>query len=115
MPHLKTNSKGILADGQLEGKEGFCIDDLAEGTTLEIETQHRNYKLVKRADTHVRISGHPTFCPQPVEVEIEGAFGGSPVVAPNPRFIGPGMRLIFKHPVLGSITTSPILGIHRLS
>ena len=76
--------------------EGFYLHDLADGAVVEIETQHHHYRLVKRADTHVRISGHPTICPEPVEVEIEGSFGSGPPFNPNPGFIGRGMYLVFK-------------------
>ncbi len=70
--------------------------------------------LIKRADAHVRISGHPTFCPEPVEVELEGSFGSVPPLNPHPGFIGRGMYLVFKHPVFGEVTTSRIVEIHKL-
>ena len=94
--------------------EGLYLDDLASGAVVEIETQHHHYRLVKRADTHVCISGHPTFCPEPVTVEIEGSFGGRPPLMPNPGFIGRGMYLVFKHPLFDEVTTSRIREIHKL-
>jgi hypothetical protein len=83
---------------------------------VDIETQHHHYRLVKRADTHVRISGHPTLCPEPIEVEVEGSLAGGPPLVPNPGFIGRGMYLVFKHPLFEQvITTSKIREIHKLS
>lgn len=94
--------------------EGIYLDDLARGAVVEIETQHHHYRLVKCADTHVRISGHSTFCPEPVEVEIKGSFGSRPPLMPHPGFIGRGMYLVFKHPLFNEVTTSRIREIHRL-
>ena len=95
--------------------EGVYLNDLAEGSVVEIETQHRNYRLVKDADMHVHISGHPTFCPEPVEVQVEGSIGGGSALLPEPGYIGRGMCLVFKHPRFDWVTTSRILEIHQLS
>ena len=95
--------------------EGFYLNDLVRGDVVELATTHHNYRLVKRADAHVRISGHPTFCPDPIEVEIEGSLGNGCPANPKPGFIGRGMHLIFKHPVFDLVTTSEIREIHKLS
>lgn len=96
-----------------ESNEGLYVNDLADGDVVEIETQHSHYRLVKRAAAHMCISGHPTFCPEPVEVEIEGSVGGrSSLLLPHPGFIGRGMYLMFKHPVFNLVTTSRIREIH---
>ena len=95
--------------------EGSYLNDLACGDVVELATAHHNYRLVKRADTHVRISGHPTFCPDPIEVEIEGSLGNGRPAKPKPGFIGRGMHLTFKHPNFDLVTTSQIREIHKLS
>lgn len=96
--------------------DGFYLHDLACGTVVEIGTKHHRYRLVKRADASVRISGHPTFCPEPVEVEVEGSFGSRRRLNPHPGFIGLGMYLAFKHPRFRNlITTSRIREIHKLA
>jgi hypothetical protein len=95
--------------------EGFYLNDLARGDVIELATAHHNYRLVKRADTHVHISGHPMFCPDPIEVEIEGSFGNGAPAKPKPGFIRRGMHLIIKHPVFDLVTTSQIREIHKLS
>lgn len=94
--------------------EGFYLNELSDGTALEIETQHHHYKLVKDDDTHVTISGHPTFCPEPIDVELEGSFGEKPPIKPRPGYIGRGMYLVFKHPLFNEITTSRIRDVHKL-
>jgi hypothetical protein len=103
------------SSGQEAGSaEGLYLDDLARGAVVEIVTQHHHYRLVNRGDRHVRISGHPTFCPEPVEVEIEGSFRTGPPLKSDPGFIGRGMHLTFKHPIFDVVTTSRILEVHRL-
>jgi len=89
-------------------EEGLYVNDLATGAVVEIETEHRHYKLVKRADAHMFISGHPMFCPEPVDVEVEGCVGDRSALLPNPGFIGRGMYLLFKHPLFNLVTTSRI-------
>jgi hypothetical protein len=103
-----------LTADHAETSDGVYLGDLPRGSVLEIETAHRNYRLVKNADAHVRISGHPLFCPVPTDVEIEGSFSTGLGVKGGPGFIGRGMHMIFKHPVFDRITTSEILEIHRL-
>ena len=114
MPQPNLNQAIDLPAQQPGSEKGFYLNDLADGAVVDIETQHHHYRLVKRADTHVRISGHPTFCPEPVEVEVEGSFGGGPTLKSCPGFIRRGMYLIFKHPLLGWIMTSRILEVHKL-
>ena len=113
MPHL--DHERDFPAAPYGSEEGLYLGDLAEGAVVEFETQHHHYRLVKRADTHARLSGHPKYCPEPVEVEIEGSFGGRPPSMPHPGFIGRGMCLIFKHPLFDEVTTSRIREIHRLT
>ena len=112
MPHPNPNREIDLPPEQPGSEEGLYVNDLAAGTVVEIETQHRHYKLVKRADAHMDISGHPTFCPEPVDVEVEGSVKGRPAFLHNPGFIGRGMYMVFKHPLFNLVTTSRIREIH---
>jgi hypothetical protein len=105
---------GNFTIAQPGSEEGLYLNDLADGTVVEIDTQHSHYRLVKAADSHVSISGHPKFCPEPVEVEIEGSVGGGSSLMPSPGFIGRGMYLMFKHPQFNLVTTSRIREIHLL-
>jgi len=67
--------------------DGFYLNDLAAGAVVEVETQHHRYTLVKGPGAHVRISGHPTYCPEPVDVQIEGSVGGRPMQGHRPRHV----------------------------
>jgi hypothetical protein len=99
----------------LGSEQGIYLDELADGA-VDVETQHHHYRLAKRDDTHVRISGHPTFCPEPIEVKVEGSIVAGRQLAPHPGFIGCGMYLVFKHPRMEQvITTSRIREIHKVS
>ena len=89
MPHPKFQQAIDIPAQQSGGEDGLYLNDLADGAVVDIETQHRHYRLVKRADTHVRISGHPTFCPEPVEVEVEGSIGSVPDAYAQSRFYRP--------------------------
>lgn len=114
MLHPKLNQESKFPAEHPGSDEGIYLDDLAEGAVLDIETQHHHYRLVKGADTHVCISGHPTLCPEPIEVEIEGSVRSLPPLIPNRGFIGRGMYLLFKHPFFHEVTTSRIREIHKL-
>jgi hypothetical protein len=94
-------------------EDGVYLDDLADGTELELETKNHHYKIVKSAPSQARISGHPKICPEPVTVEIEGSSRAG-LAGFKPGFIGRGMHLTFEHPVYHTVTTSRILEIHRL-
>jgi hypothetical protein len=105
----------VVPAKQTQADEGLFLRDLASGTVVEIETRHHHYKLVMDADAHVHLSGHPKYCPEPVEVEVEGSFRSRRRVNPQPGFIGRGMHMVFKHPLFRDrITTSRIREIHKL-
>jgi hypothetical protein len=110
-----TNLVNDSSNEQPTKKGGMCLEDLPEGAVVEIETQHHNYTLVKHSGRNVRISGHPTICPEPVEMEIEGSLGSGSSSVPNPDFIAPGMYLVLRHPLFNRIVTSRIRDIHQLS
>ena len=112
MPHPVRCDEIDHEAGQPESEVGVYVDELPDGTTLEVETRHHRYKITKGGDTQVRISGHPRYCPEPTTVEIEGSIDGG--LALKPGFIGRGMRLIFQHPTYHTMTTSRIMDIHRI-
>ncbi len=115
MPHPHLNQGHDFSAEHPGTNQGVYLDDLAAGAVVEIETQHHHYTLVKDADTHVRVSGHPSFCPEPIEMEMEGSIGSGSPFMPNPGFIGRGMYLVLKHPIFDLITTSRIREIHVVS
>jgi len=92
---------------EVEG--GVFLDQLAPGAVLHVETKNRCYTLVNRGEGKALISGHPTYCPEPVLVEIDGSnWGGSML---KTAFVGRGMHLEFRHPDYHTIVTSRILDV----
>src|ERR1700733_10012270 len=94
-----------IAQSEIEG--GVFLEHLASATVLQIRTKHHFYTALLLGENSVLISGHPQYCPQPVQVTIAGStWGGSMLKA---RFIGRGMHLEFHHPAYSTpIVTSPI-------
>ncbi len=94
--------------------DGVYLDDLAEGQELAVETHNRCYRIVNRGEGNALISGHPTFCSEPVLVKIDGSTWGGSALKMN--FIGIGMHLEFRLPDgRRSVTTSPVVGIRSAS
>ena len=99
-----------IIQSEIEG--GVHLDDLVEGTVLEVESHHRSYTMVYLGRGKALISGHPEFCPDPVLVRIAGStWGGSMLKL---RFIGRGMYLEFRHPTYQTIRTSRIVDIRAI-
>jgi hypothetical protein len=109
MPDASMN-EAVSADApQSELEGGVFMEDLPQGVVLEVETNHHRYTIVNRTHGEALISGHPTFCPEPIAVRIEGSTWGGYVLKAG--FIGLGMRLTFQLSAHRTITTSPIMRI----
>jgi hypothetical protein len=98
-----------MVQSEIEG--GVYLSQLAPGTVLEIQTVNRVYTVVTRKWNDVRISGHPEFCPEPVEATIHGSTWGGAMLKQD--FIGRGMHLEFQIPSCAPITTTRILGVRE--
>jgi len=86
--------------------DGFSLDELKVGDTLELVTKNRTYLIENRGNSEILIFGHPKYCPQPTLVRLYGSTVGW--IAVKPGFIGRGMYLEFRHPEHGLIRTSRI-------
>jgi len=109
MPHpgFSDEVNRNIVQSEIEG--GVHLDGLGNGAVLEVETQNHYYTIVKIGGAEALISGHPQYCPDPVQVRIEGStWGGSMLKI---RYIGRGMRLEFMHPTYRTIRTSRIVEI----
>ena len=94
-----------IVQSEIEG--GVFLEGLPPDTVLHIRTQHHFYTALLLGEGSALISGHPRYCPQPVQVIIAGStWGGSMLKV---RFIGRGMHLEFHHPAYSTpIVTSQI-------
>lgn len=107
-PNLSDEVNHSIAQSEIEG--GVHLEDLAQGTSLEIQTLHRWYTVVTCGDGRALISGHPKYCPRPLLVTIMGSTWGGSML--KMRFIGRSMHLEFKHPEYRTaIITSRIVEI----
>jgi len=94
---------------QSEVEGGVYLRDLSPGAVLAIQTRNRFYTLVSLGGEAALISGHPEFCPEPVEVRIQGCTWGGSML--KTKFVGRGMHLEFEHPVYHTVITSQIVDI----
>lgn len=110
-PNLSDEINRNIVQSEIEG--GVYLHDLPGESTLQIETQNRSYLIVHLGQGQALISGHPDFCPEPVQVRIEGSnWGGSML---KTSFVGRGMHLEFRHPgYQRPIITSRIVEIRQL-
>ena len=95
------------------GSEALHVDELPVGTVLEVETGHTKYVLENCGEGMVLISGHPTYCPEPVLVQFHGSIGDSSLL--KIWRIEPGLKMVFRHPDLGVVRTSRVREIRQLS
>ena len=109
-PNLGDQINDNICCSEIEG--GFFLDDLPIGAELEVETKHHLYRIENCGQGRARISGHPTFCPEPVLVRIHGSTWGGAML--RLHFVGRGMLLEFNHPIHGVVRTSRISEIREL-
>ena len=93
-PNLGDEVNHNITQSEIEG--GVLLAALQPSTVLHIETQNHRYTAVYLGGSEALISGHPKYCPQPVQVAIAGSTWGGSML--KQRFIGRGMHLEFSHP-----------------
>ncbi len=93
-------------------KEDIFLEGLEEGSCIRIKTRNHQYILEVR-NRQVWISGHPKYCPQPVQVSHCGSSWGGSMLKLS--YIGVGMYLEFRHPQFTTVTTSRIVSIEHFS
>jgi len=104
-PNLADDVNRAIVQSEIEG--GVFLHDLPPSTVLEIQTLTTAIPPYFSAANDAMISGHPEFCPSPVQVAIAGStWGGSMLKL---QYVGRGMHLEFRHPEYAMpIVTSPI-------
>jgi hypothetical protein len=68
-------------------------ESLPPGSTLDVETRNRRYRIECMGGRRVRISGHPDLCPTPVPGTLQGSADKAGVLEPG--LISPGRYLQF--------------------
>jgi hypothetical protein len=111
-PNLSDEVNRNIVQSEIEG--GVSLEHLPPQTVLEIQTKHHRYVAVLLGGGEALISGHPSYCPQPVLVAIAGSTWGRSML--KLRFVGRGMYLEFHHPDYRTpIVTSLIQEIRECS
>jgi hypothetical protein len=109
-PNLSDEVNRNIVQSEIEG--GVFLGGQPPATVLEIRTQHHLYTAQLLGGCSALISGHPQYCPQPVQVTIAGSTWGGSML--KMRFIGRGMHLEFHHPAYGTpIVTSLVQEIRE--
>ncbi|MBV8051443.1 MAG: hypothetical protein JOZ80_09655 [Acidobacteriaceae bacterium] len=93
-PNLSDEINRNIVQSEIEG--GVLLSALPPSTVLHIETQNHRYTAVLLGGSEAMLSGHPEFCPEPVQVAISGSTWGGAML--KQRYIGRGMHLEFCHP-----------------
>ena len=110
-PYFSDTLNRNIVKSEVEG--GVYLASLAPGAAVEIRTRNHTYTLVHCGDDTAELSGHPTFCPQPVRVRIYGSTWGGTMLRQG--YIGRSMHLEFGHPdYVSPITTSRIMEIREM-
>jgi hypothetical protein len=93
-PNLAEEVNRSIIQSEIEG--GVYLGDLPPSTVLQIQTLNHCYTAVLLGGSEALLSGHPEFCPEPVQVAIAGStWGGSMLKL---QYVGRGMHLEFRHP-----------------
>ena len=109
-PHPSQHSRHISTSTV---EDGVYLDELRAGTRIIVQTVHRQYLLETRGGCKVLLSGHPKYCPEPLEVTVQGATCGTPMLVT--AYIRPGQCLRFLHPNGRIIRTSRVREVRKLS
>jgi len=99
------------AAAQAERSQSVALDELPVGAVVEVETGHSTYRLENRGEGKALISGHPTYCPEPVLVDFHGAVGPSTL---KMWLIEPDLKMEFRHPDFGVVRTSKVRKIRQV-
>jgi hypothetical protein len=94
------SSSGVLVD----------LGSVLPGSIIDVETKSRHYQIECLGGDAVRISGHPKYCPQPVEANIPGSINRAGILEAG--LIGAGNRLMFRMPGQRPVTTSRVIRVH---
>src|SRR5260370_41812792 len=93
-PNLGDEVNRNIVQSEIEG--GVFLEGLPPDTGLQIRTQHHFYTALLLGGGSALISGHPQYCPQPVQVTIAGSTWGGSII--KIRFNSLRTQLEFTHP-----------------
>jgi len=93
-----------------EAPEGLDLSSVSPGSTIDIETVNRQYRIECLGGDLIRICGHPDFCPSPASALLRGSLDDDGTVEGGR--IGPGKRLMYFLEDRGPVSTSKVVSVH---
>lgn len=114
------HSKGLQNSGIVPGisgleeardAAGINLEELPVGASVVVATGHHSYRMENLGDGNILISGHPKYCPQPVEAKLHGSIGADGYL--KWRYIGTGLQMMFEPAGHEAVRTSPVTSIKR--
>ena len=109
IPTIAGHARTVEDGGGFISSANAVLSSPGPESVISIRTVNHLYRIEVVEEDTALISGHPEFCPNPVEVRIHGSTWGGSML--RVRFVGRGMHLEFEHPVHKRIVTSRILDI----
>lgn len=94
-------------------EDGVYLDQVPAGTQLIVQTVNRQYLLEAREGCEALLSGHPEYCPEPVDVTLYGSRSRKARLLPG--FIGLGQCLVLVHPSGRFIRTTRVREVRKLN
>lgn len=92
--------------GEAAGEAGVFLEETPAGTALEVKTGNHSYRIERAGEKTAFISGHPEYCPEPVQVQLQGSRWLDSQI--EKCYLAPGMRLQFMTEAGVSVLTSAI-------
>ena len=89
--------------------ETLDCKSLAPGSLIDVETKSRHYRIECLGGNSIRVSGHPDYCPDPVNASLQGSVDQDGYLETGS--IACGMRMIFLLDDVHPITTSRVLHV----
>lgn len=83
--------------------------NLPPGSLLEVETRNRHYQIECLGGSAIRISGHPQYCPTPVDARLHGFSDKDGPL--DPGIIGRGRHLQFLVGERCPVTTTRVVRV----
>ena len=85
------------------------LQHLRPGSLVDVETASRHYYIECVDGNKVRISGHPSYCPEPSPASIHGSIDREGTLEYG--LLGQGKRMVFFLSDNRPVTTSKILKV----
>ncbi len=92
--------------GEAAGQAGVFLEETPPGSSVEVSTANHGYLIERSGERTAFISGHPEYCPEPVQVTLRGTRWLDSEI--KKCYLAPGMRLQFVTQTGVSVLTSPI-------